>query len=71
MLVSVAGRIAKAYVAETRGVYRPSWTIDQVNNEINAIRNADEPLVFPVLPYAFGAHLGYSFEMAKKGRGAA
>jgi len=71
MLVSVAGRIAKAYVAETRGVYRPSWTIDQVNNEINAIRNADEPLVFPVLPYAFGAHLGYSFEMAKKGGGSA
>jgi NAD(P)-dependent dehydrogenase (short-subunit alcohol dehydrogenase family) len=71
MLVSVAGRIAKAYVAETRGVYRPSWTIDQVNNEINAIRNADEPLVFPVLPYGFGAHLGYSFEMAKKGGGSA
>lgn len=71
MLVSVAGRIAKAYIAETRGVYRPSWTIDQVNEHINAIRNADEPLIFPVLPYGFGAHLGYSFEMAKKGGGAA
>jgi NAD(P)-dependent dehydrogenase (short-subunit alcohol dehydrogenase family) len=71
MLVSVAGRIAKAYVAETRGVYRPSWTIDKVNDEINAIRNADEPLIFPVLPYGFGAHLGYSFEMAKKGGGSA
>jgi NAD(P)-dependent dehydrogenase (short-subunit alcohol dehydrogenase family) len=71
MLVSVAGRIAKAYVAETRGVYRPSWTIDKVNEEINAIRDADEPLIFPVLPYGFGAHLGYSFEMAKKGGGAA
>jgi NAD(P)-dependent dehydrogenase (short-subunit alcohol dehydrogenase family) len=71
MLVSVAGRIAKAYVAETRGVYHPSWTIDKVNDEINAIRNADEPLIFPVLPYGFGAHLGYSFEMAKKGGGSA
>jgi NAD(P)-dependent dehydrogenase (short-subunit alcohol dehydrogenase family) len=71
MLVSVAGRIAKAYIAETRGVYRPSWTIDQVNEQINAIRNADEPLIFPVLPYGFGAHLGYSFEMAKKGGGSA
>jgi NAD(P)-dependent dehydrogenase (short-subunit alcohol dehydrogenase family) len=71
MLVSVAGRIAKAYVAETRGVYRPSWTIDQVNDEISAIRDADEPLIFPVLPYGFGAHLGYSFAMAKKGGGSA
>jgi NAD(P)-dependent dehydrogenase (short-subunit alcohol dehydrogenase family) len=71
MLVSVAGRIARAYIAESRGVYRPSWTIDKVNDEINAIRNADEPLIFPVLPYGFGAHLGYSFEMAKKSGGTA
>lgn len=66
MLVSVAGRIAKAYVAETPGVYRPSWTIDEVKDQINAITNTEQPMIFPVLPYGFGAHLRYSFEMAKK-----
>ena len=28
MLVSVAGRVARAFIAETEGVYRPGWTID-------------------------------------------
>jgi len=69
MLVSVAGRVARAYVAETVGVYRPSWTIDQVKDQIDAIRGNEKPVIFPVLPYGFGAHLGYSFEMAKKGGG--
>jgi hypothetical protein len=40
-----------------------------MNEQIDAIRNTDATLVFPVLPYGFGAHLGYSFEMAKKGGG--
>jgi hypothetical protein len=66
MLISVAGRVARAYIVETPGVYRASWSIEQVNEQANAIRNADVPLVFPILPYGFGAHLGYSFEMAKK-----
>jgi NAD(P)-dependent dehydrogenase (short-subunit alcohol dehydrogenase family) len=70
-LVSVGGRVANAYVAETPGVYRPSWTIDQVKDEIEAIENNEHPVIFPVLPYAFGAHLGYSFEMARKGMAAA
>ena len=67
MLISLAGRVAKAYLAETPGVYRPSWTIEQVGEELDGIRDASAPLVFPVLPYGFGAHLGYSFAMAKKG----
>jgi NAD(P)-dependent dehydrogenase (short-subunit alcohol dehydrogenase family) len=70
-LVSVGGRVARAYVAETPGVYRSSWTIDQVKEQIDAIENIEHPLVFPVLPYGFGAHLGYSFEMARKGMASA
>jgi hypothetical protein len=68
--VSVGGRVARAYVAESPGVYRPSWTIDQVREQIDAIRSDAQPVVFPVLPYGFGAHLGYSFDMAKKGMAA-
>ena len=67
MLVSIAGRVAKAFVAETRGVYRPSWTIDEVGEHIEAIRRTDAPLILPVLPYGFGEHIRHSFEMARKG----
>ena len=69
MLVSIAGRVAKAFVAETPGVYRPSWTIGQVGEQMDAIRNTSAPLIFPVLPYGFGEHLRYSFGMAKTGGG--
>jgi NAD(P)-dependent dehydrogenase (short-subunit alcohol dehydrogenase family) len=68
MLVSIAGRVAKAFVAETPGVYQPSWSIEQVGERLDAIRNTQQPLVFPVLPYGFGEHLRYSFEMARKGK---
>ena len=36
MLVAIAGRVAKAYVAETPGVHRPSWTIEQVAEDMAA-----------------------------------
>ena len=66
MLVSMAGRVAKAYIAETPGVYQPSWTIKEVADNIDAIRNADTPVVFPVVPTGFPEHLGYGFAMATK-----
>jgi NAD(P)-dependent dehydrogenase (short-subunit alcohol dehydrogenase family) len=67
ILVSIAGRVARAYIAETPGVYRPSWTIEQVAEHMPAIRNTKAPKIFPVVPSGFANHLGYSFEMAKKG----
>ncbi|MFD6108434.1 SDR family NAD(P)-dependent oxidoreductase, partial [Nocardia salmonicida] len=30
MLVSIAGRVARAFIAETPGVYQPSWSIEEV-----------------------------------------
>ena len=67
MLISVAGRVAKAFIAETEGVYRPSWSIDEVANEIDAIRNADQVWMLPTLPSGFADHLRRSFAMAKQG----
>ena len=32
MLISMAGRVAKAFYRRNAGVYRPSWTIDEVAN---------------------------------------
>lgn len=70
MLVSIAGRVAKAYIAETEGVYQGEWTMEQVGQRMEEIRNTDSPLVFPVVPSAHVDHIRYSFEMANKGRGA-
>jgi len=67
MLSSMAGRVARAFAAETPGVYRPSWTIEQMAEEIDAIRNTDNPLIFPPVPSGHVDHLRYSFEMASKG----
>jgi NAD(P)-dependent dehydrogenase (short-subunit alcohol dehydrogenase family) len=70
MLISIAGRVARAYFAETPGVYRDSWTIEQVGEQIESIRKLDTPVVFASVPSGFVDHLRYSFEMAVRGRGA-
>jgi NAD(P)-dependent dehydrogenase (short-subunit alcohol dehydrogenase family) len=67
MLVAMAGRVAQAFIGETRGVYRPSWTIEQVGEEIGAIRDTAETLIFPPVPHGHSDHIGYSFAMAKAG----
>lgn len=67
MLISAAGRVARAYVAESPGVYRPSWTLEQVAEHIGAAREAGAPLVFPPVPQGFVDHLMHSFAMAKNG----
>lgn len=69
LLVSMAGRIARALVAETEGVYRPSWTIDEVAADIDRIRDTGKLWLLPPLPNGFGDHLQRSFEMARAGGG--
>jgi NAD(P)-dependent dehydrogenase (short-subunit alcohol dehydrogenase family) len=71
MLISAAGRVAKAFIAETPGTYRPSWTIEQVAEQIASVRDTASPLIFPVFPSGFVDHLGYSFAMAKGSAGKA
>jgi NAD(P)-dependent dehydrogenase (short-subunit alcohol dehydrogenase family) len=65
MLVAVAGRIARAYIAETPGVYRPSWTMREVGEAMDSIRDDRERLAFGL--HGHVDHLVYSFEMARKG----
>jgi NAD(P)-dependent dehydrogenase (short-subunit alcohol dehydrogenase family) len=64
VLIALAGRVARAVVTETPGVYRPSWSIEEVGEHIDAIRNASDPVVFPVVPDGHGEHIRYSFSMA-------
>jgi len=66
MFVATAGRIARAYMAETPGVYRGEWTVEDVDREMEAIRTSSEPVVFSVVPSGQPDHLRYSFAMAKQ-----
>ncbi len=42
MLVAIGGRVARALIAESPGVYRPSWTIEDVADNIDVIRDMSE-----------------------------
>jgi NAD(P)-dependent dehydrogenase (short-subunit alcohol dehydrogenase family) len=64
VLIALAGRVARAVVAETPGVYQPAWTMADVGEHIAAIRDVSEPVVFPVVPDGHGDHIRYSFGMA-------
>ena len=67
MLISMAGRVAKALVVETPGVYRSSWEIEEIAESMDVIRNTDKTMIFPVVPKGFYDHIEYSFEMARSG----
>ncbi len=65
LFVALAGRMAQAYVAETRGVYQPEWTIEQVAGRLGEIGDRSQQEVFSPVPRGFYDHLEYSFGMAK------
>jgi NAD(P)-dependent dehydrogenase (short-subunit alcohol dehydrogenase family) len=67
MLVAIAGRVARAYIAETPGVYRPSWSIEQVAEQMDAIRDTAGSVAFPVVPDGHTEHIRFSFGMAVQG----
>lgn len=67
ILTAIAGRIARVMIAETPGVYRPCWTIEEVGAHIDAIRDTTDPLIFGVVPDAHAEHIGYSFGMVNHG----
>ena len=66
-LIAVAGRMARAFATESKGVFHPSWTIEQVAAEIDAIRDPAEQWTFPPFPSGMSDHLGQSFAWAKSG----
>ena len=67
MLVALAGRIARAYISETVGVYQPEWSIDQVAQRWAEIGDTTDAVTFPPVPSGFNDHLAYSFAMARAG----
>jgi NAD(P)-dependent dehydrogenase (short-subunit alcohol dehydrogenase family) len=67
ILISVAGRVARAFIAETEGIFRPHWTIDDVADNLDAIRDTGRQWHLPPLPSGYFDHLSRSFEMAREG----
>ncbi|MEU4413077.1 SDR family NAD(P)-dependent oxidoreductase [Nocardia salmonicida] len=67
MLVSIAGRVARAFIAETPGVYQPSWSIEEVGARMDAIRAAENPWILPVVPSGHLDHITKSFATAMEG----
>ncbi|QRY45981.1 SDR family NAD(P)-dependent oxidoreductase [Mycolicibacterium boenickei] len=63
-LVAIAGRIARAVVAESPGVYQPAWTVEEVGEQMDRIRDVSEPVIFPVVPDGHADHIRYSFGRA-------
>lgn len=68
MLVALAGRVARAYIAETPGVYQPAWSIEDVDARIGEIRDNKDSWLLPVVPSAHSDHIGRSFAMAMGGQ---
>jgi NAD(P)-dependent dehydrogenase (short-subunit alcohol dehydrogenase family) len=66
IFISMAGRVARALIAETEGVYQPAWSIDQVAQRIDEIRDTSKLWIFPQST-GYLDHLGRSFDMARKG----
>ncbi|MEJ6011744.1 SDR family NAD(P)-dependent oxidoreductase [Novosphingobium sp. AS3R-12] len=67
LLVSLAGRMAEAFPAETRGVFQPEWSIEDVAARSDEIFDRAHVETFSSVPRGFHEHLGFSFEMARAG----
>lgn len=64
LFVAIAGRVARAFIAETPGVYQPSWSIEDIAANLDTIRDDSAPLVFAPVPDGHTDHIRYSFGMA-------
>ncbi|WP_375188389.1 SDR family NAD(P)-dependent oxidoreductase [Sphingobium yanoikuyae] len=67
MLIAMAGRVARAYTMETVGLFQPDWTIEQIADRLEGIRDTQDALLFPSVPTGHLDHLRYSFAMASQG----
>jgi NAD(P)-dependent dehydrogenase (short-subunit alcohol dehydrogenase family) len=65
MIAAIGGRVARCFIAETPGVYRPSWTIEEVDQAMDRVHDKSEVLDFGL--HGHIDHIGYSFDMAREG----
>ncbi len=63
LFIALAGRMAKAYVAETTGAFRNHWTVEDVVEQLPQIEDRGSHKVFAPVPAGFREHLEFSFAM--------
>ena len=69
MYVAMGGRLARAWVAENAGVFRPQWSLEEVAGQIRAIRQGGEELAFAPVPDGQLDHLVHGFAMIRERAG--
>lgn len=62
--IAAAGRMARAFISESRGAFRREWTLEQVAAAMPTIRDTAQAVSFEVVPTGQLDHLRYSFAMA-------
>ena len=63
MITAIGGRISRAFIAETKGVYQPGWTVEEVDAAMPAVHDKAEMLDFGL--HGHVEHIMYSFAMAR------
>lgn len=63
-LIAAAGRMARAFTTESKGVFQPEWTIEHIAARIDEIRDPGTQWTFPPFPSGMADHLGESFKWA-------
>lgn len=66
MLISIAGRVARAFIGETEGVFRPAWTMENVGEHLDAILDMERQWHLSQTPSAYMEHIVRSCDMAKQ-----
>ena len=66
VFIALAGRVARAVIAESPGMHRPTWTVEDVGEHLDTIRSIEAPLVFPIVPDGHDQHIRYSFGLAHR-----
>ncbi|KMS52571.1 short-chain dehydrogenase [Novosphingobium barchaimii LL02] len=67
MYVAMGGRLGRARITENAGLYRPDWSVEEVADQIDVIREGGDALAFPPVPDGQLDHLLYGFGMIREG----
>lgn len=66
MFVAIGGRMARASIMESQGVYQSDWNMEDIDARITEIRDLSDPWLLPVLPDAHKEHIIRSFAMTRR-----
>lgn len=66
--VAGGGRMARAWTVESKGMWQAQWSIEDIADNIDAIRNSPEKWLFPPYPSGMADHLGETFKWAHRER---